>query len=258
MEIKIKQSKLMEILDYLYIDGIFPSSIITTKDGSLFSVQHDEDNFCFRYEQFYPEYFENISKEQESVRIDVQKVKGFASLRKADDIITLQFPSPQSENKLLISSKRARNNIAVTKIDADDVSTSLPFMLKEKVPYINKGQTPLDTHASISLGSLKTLKEYASKHSSDYYRFKIDANRKFEIIVGDINEHEDFTSFEPNAQVCTVNEDLDVTFTKGIKELAKTFTGDVDVYMRTNMPAWFTEVSQKHKFGLFISPMRSE
>lgn len=257
MKIKVKQSKLMELLDYLYVDGLFPISTITTKDGNLISAEMDENHFYFRYEQFSSENFEEISKEKESVCIDVQKVKGFVSLRGPEEIITLQFPSPYSKNKLLISSKGTNNNISVLAID-EDINMKLPFELKDKTPHINKGEVALNNHVLIKNKSLKKLKEYSAKHATDYYRFKIDKKKKFNIIVGDIYENEDYTSFEPEADIISLNEEVIVSFTKGIKELSNTCKTDINVYMKSNLPTWFTEVSDNHKFGLFVAPLSSE
>ena len=254
---KIKQSKLMEILDYLSVDGLFPISTITTKKGNLISAEMDENHFYFRYGQFSKDNFEEISEKKESVCIDVNKVKGFVSLRNPDEIITLQFPSPYSENKLLISSKGTKNNISVLSIDKD-IDMKLPFELKNKIPHINKGEIALDNHVLIKNNSLRKLKEYSAKHSTDYYRFKIDKDKKFEIIVGDIYQNEDYTSFEPEAEICSFKDELSVSFTKGMKELASTCKSDINVYMKSNLPAWFTETSDTHKFGIFIAPLSSE
>lgn len=258
MKIELEQKKLMEILDCLSVDGIYPFSIITVKDGALYSIQTDKDGFTYRYVRFEKDNFKEISDKEEAVKIDVEKIKGFASLRAADDVITLEYPSPISKNKIQIRSKRFRNNIAVTKIDDDEVKRGLPFKLKNKIPYINKGQTALDTHITISLKSFRQMVLCASKHGTEFYRFKIGKDRKLEILVGDINKRDDFTSIEPNCTVNNVNEELDVTFTKGVKELAKVLSRDIDIHLRSNMPAWITELSHNHKFGVLISPVRGE
>jgi len=256
MKIEIKQSKLVEILDYLYVDGLFPFSIVSTKGGKLFSAQTDKDGFAFRYVVFLGDYFKTISKEEESVKIDIEKVKKFINIRSPESIITIEYPSPTDENKLRISGEKAKNNIAVTKLDSNEIKKGLPFVMKENIPYINKGQVALDTHVAISLASFKTINDYATAHGTEFFRFKIGKDRKLEVRIGDIHALDDYTPYEPNCKVFSVNEDLDVTFTKGIKELSKTFCRDVDICMRSNMPAWFSEQSQSHKFGVLISPVK--
>jgi len=258
MKIVIQQPKLLDVLNYLYVDGLFPFAIITTKEGKLISSQsdkvQDKGGFAYRYVQFLPDNFKEISQTQESIKIDVEKVKGFASLRKSDDIITLEFPSPTAANKLLISGGGAKNNIGIVKVDEKDIQTGLPFVMKEKVPYIQKGAVALDTHVVMSLSSFRTIDAYASKHGTEFYRYQIGKDRKLKVLVGDIKEFEDSTTIEPTCQVLAVNEELDVTFTKGIKEITKVFTHDVDICLRSNLPAWFSEVSQSHRFGVMISP----
>jgi len=254
MKIVVQQSKLLEILNYLYVDGLFPFSIITTKEGKLISAQSDKDDFSYRYVQFLPDNFKEISTEQESIKIDVEKVKGFASLRKPDDIITLEYPSPSAKNKLQLSGGGAKDNITLAKVSQDEIKMGVPFVMKDKVPYIQKGEVALDTHVVIGLKSFRDIDAWASKHGTEFYRYQIGKERKLKVLVGDIHEVEDSSLLEPTCQVLAVNEELDVTFTKGIKQITKVFSHDVDICMRSNMPAWFSEVSQSHRFGVMLSP----
>jgi len=258
MKIELMQPKLLEILDYLYVDGLFPFSIITTKDGKLYSSQKEKEGFGYRYAMFLGDYFKSITKEKESVKIDIEKIKKFASLRKPDDVITLQYPSPKFDSKILIKGGRAKDNISVTKIDEAETKTGIPFKIENKTPYLNKGQTALDTHITISLASFKEVTSYATAHGTEFFKFSIGKDKKLELRIGDIHDLDDFTTYEPNCQVHNVNGSLDVTFTKGIKELSKTFTRDVEIHMKSNMPAWFSEVSQSHKFGVLLPPMKEQ
>ena len=255
MKIQIKQSKLIEILDYLYVDGLFPFSIITTKDGKLFSSQSDKEGFAYRYAAFLGDYFKSITKEEESIKIDIEKIKKFAVIRKPDSIITIEYPST-AENKLKISSEHAKDSIAVTKLDPSEIRPGLPFDIKDGIPYINKGKVALDTHVTISLASFKTINDYATAHGTEFFKFKIGEERKLEVRIGDIHALDDYTTYNPNAQVNKIKGNIEVTFTKGIKELAKTFTRDVEIYLRSNLPAWFSEVSQSHRFGVLLSPLK--
>jgi len=255
MKIEIKQTKLIEILDYLYVDGLFPFSIISTKGGKLVSVQSHKDGIAFRFASFLGDYFKSITKEEETVQIDIEKIKKFASLRNPDAIITLEYPV---NKKLKISSERARNMLSVPTLDADVAKTGLPFQMKEGIPHLRKGTVPLSAHVAISLKSFKTMNDYAVAHGTEFFRFKIGENKKLQVDIGDMNAMEDKTEYNPNCQVFKTDGDLDVTFTKGIKELSKTFSRDVDIYLKSNMPAWFSEVSQSHKFGVLLSPLRQE
>lgn len=254
MKIKIQQSKLLNILNYLYVDGLFAFSVITTKKGRFISSQSDKDEFAYRYVQFLPDYFNEISEEEESVKIDTEKIKGFASLRKADDIITLEYPSPKASNKLRMSGGIAQSEIAVVSMNEDEVNTALPFVMKDKIPYMHDGQVPLDTHVVVSLNSFKDIDAYASKHGTEFYRYQLGKDRKLRVLVGDIHGIEDATTLKPICQVVSVGEDLDVVFTKGIREITKVFSRDVEIYLRSNFPGWFSEISQHHRFGVTIAP----
>ena len=256
MKIQIQQTKLIEILDFLYVDGLFPFSIITTKEGKLFSVQSDKEGFAMRYVVFLDDYFKQISKEEESVQWDIEKIKKFVNLRKPESFITIEYPV---EKKLVISGEGVKTRIVVSKINDEDIKKKLPFIMKgenKNVPYINKGQVALDTHVSLSLASLKKISSYGTAHGTEFFKFKIGKSRNLQVFVGDVHAIEDDSILEVNAQVHNVNEELDVTFTKGISEIAKTFSGDIDIHLRSHMPAWFSEVTHNHKFGVMLSPVR--
>lgn len=258
MEIKIIQSKLIEILDYLHVDGLFPFPIITTKDGKLYSVQTSKDGLAFRYAMFMPEYFKGISKDTESIKVDVEKLRKIVNMCNSKSVVVLRYDGQETENKLVVETERAKNYIALTKLDETETKTGIPFQIKDGVPYLSKGTVPLDTHVVISLKSFKEIDKYLSIHGTEYIKFKMKDDRKLKVIVGDIYGLEDYTVYEPVCKVMSAAEELDVTFTRGIPELAKTFTRDVDIYMRSNFPAWFTETSQSHRFGILLSPVKEE
>ena len=254
----VKQSKSIEILDYLSVDNIFPFPIITVKNGNLYSIQVDKDGYIHRYVMFQKDVFKEIEGNDESVKIDAEKVRKFIGYGKADDIVLLQYPSPKSANKIMVHVGRFKTHFAVTKIDKGELKTGLPFKLNDGVPYLHKVETNLDTHITVSLKSFKDMVLRASGHGTEFYRFKIGKDRKLEVLVGDIHELEDFTSAELNSVVNTTNEELDVTYAVGIKELAKVMSKDVEIRTRSGMPAWISEMSHNHKFGMLIPPVRGE
>ena len=256
MKIKIKQAKLIEILDFLYVDGLYPFSIISTKGGKLHSVQKDKEGFTIRVASFLGDYFNLISDDNDAVQLDIEKIKKFVNIRGSDSFITIEYPV---EKKLVISGEGAKTNIVVSKIDKEDIKSKLPFIMKgekKNIPYINNGQVALDTHVVLSLAAIKKMVAYASAHGTEFYRFKIGDKRKLEIFVGDVHAIEDNSLIEVNAKVFNINEELNVTFTKGIAELSNTFSGDIDIHLRSNMPAWFSEVTHNHKFGVLVAPIK--
>ena len=254
MKILIEQPKLLNILNYLYVDGIFPFAVITTKKGKLISSQSDKDEFIYRYVQFLPTNFKEISQENESLKIDVEKVKGFISLRNAKDIITIEYTSPTAPNKMLISGGGVKNNIAVVKVDEKEKNTSLPFTMTDGVPHMHGGEVPLDTHVKMDIASFKLIESYASKHGIEFYRYQLGKDKKLRVFVGDVNEIEDTSTIEPTCEIVSIGAELDTMFTKGIKEITTVFKHDVNIYLRSNFPGWFTEVSKDHRFGVTIAP----
>ena len=261
MKIKIKQSKLIEILDYLSVDGLFSFSEITTtideKTKKPCLVSSQTGDFAYRYAKFFGEYFEELSEEEESICIDIDKVRKFINYEKPGDIITIQYPAPNDKTKLMLKIGKTKHKLAITKIDDKEHRTVLPFPMKKGVPYMNKGQVALDTNFVINLESIKRITGYASAHGTEFFGFKIGDDKKVKIRVGDLHATDDCTEDEPNCKVLNVNGNLDVILTYGVKEIAKTFHGDVKVYMKSGMAAWFTETSQNHRFGILISPRNS-
>jgi len=255
MKIEIVQSKLIEILDYLYVDGLFPFSIITTKNGKLESSQSDKDGFAYRYAAFLEDYFQNISKEEESVKIDISKIKRFASIRKPDSIISIEYPYGK-DNKLKISGENAKDMISVIMLEPTEIRKGLPFDIKDGTPHIAKGTIALDTHISMDVSSFKTINDYATAHGTEFFKFKVGKDKKLEIRIGDIHSLDDYTTYTPNIKADNIKDEIEVAFTKGIKELTKTFSNDIEIHMKSNMPAWFSEVSKTRRFGVLLSPLK--
>jgi len=263
MKIMVEQPKLLEILEYLSVDGLFPFSVIVTNSRKITSAQTDKEGAAFRYVTFSPAYFKHVSEKKEAVKIDVEKTKKFANLRKVTDVLTLEYPVPEMENKMKISGGQAHDFIGVTKVDDDETNLGLPFVMKpidkddetsHKVPWLNKGQVALDTRFVMSLNSFKDIVSYASAHGTEFFKFHISKDREANIRIGNIHELDDFSIYEPTSKVYNVHGDVEVTITNGIKELAKTAKGDVDVCMRSNMPMWFKETTKDKLFGILLSP----
>ena len=258
MKIKIKQSKLVEILDYLSVDGLFSFSVITTafdekaKQHCLVSSQSGD--YAYRYAKFFKDYFVELSEEKETIRIDIDKIRKFINYEKPDAVITLKYPAPKDETKLMLAVGKTKHKIAVTKFDDKDSSTSLPFAMKDNIPYMNKGQVPLDENFVIKLESVKKMTGYAAAHRTEFFGFKIGDDKKLKVRIGDLHATDDCTEYEPDCKVINTNGSLDIILTYGVKEIAKTFQGDVKVSMHSGMAAWFSEATKDHRFGILISP----
>jgi len=254
MKIEIRQQALLEILDFLYVDGLFPFPIISTKKGKLISAQYDKDGFSYRYAGFEGDYFKSITTEEEYVKLDVEAIKKSINLRNADSILTLEYPC--NNNELKISDNYLSDFYPTTKLDKAEKNQALPFELKDKIPYI-EDNIALDTHIIMGAPSFKMMSDSASSHGTDFYKFTVNREtRDVEIKIGEIQAMEDYAIYKPpTCKVLNINENVDVTFMKGIKQIAKTFNRDINIYLRTNMPAWFQEVSEHHRLGVLISPV---
>lgn len=258
MKIEVRQQSLLEILDNLYVDGLFPFPVICIRNGELLSAQYDKEGFAFRFARFYNDYFKKVSEKEEYVKLDVEAIKKAINLRAPDSILTLEYPC--NNNELKISHTTHGDTLEdfypTTKLDKADMKLSLPFVMKEKVPHLDEGKIPLDTHIIISSPRFKMINDSASSHGTNFYKFNINKDkRKLEIKIGEIQAMEDYAIYKPACIVKTVSEDIDVTFMKGIKQIAKTFNRDINIFLRSNMPAWFQEVGEHSRLGVLISPV---
>jgi len=259
IKIKIKQSKLLDLINYLSVDGLFPFSIITIRDKNiLVSSQAEKEASGWRYVEFLPSYFEEMKGDDTGLRIDIESIRKFVSLRGADSIIELQYPAPKNKTMMMIKSDTTIDMLTVSKLDKKDIINTLPFQMEDGTPYLNKGKTPLSVNTTISKASMKHMSNIASAHGTEYFRFKIGKSNKLAVRIGDIKGVGNHSNFKPESTPVKTNEELDVTFTRGIKEISKTVHGDVDLYARTGMAGWFSEEGTEHKFGLLISPMKEK
>ncbi len=137
-----------------------------------------------------------------------------------------------------------------------DIRKGLPFKMIKGVPHLKQGTISLDTKINISLSSFQDMVAYASILDTEFFRFQVDSNGKFIVTIGDLEAGSEKVPYEPDATVVKYSRPVDVILTRGLKELSKTATSDININLRTNNPLWFSETSHQHKFGMLLPHYR--
>jgi len=255
MKLKIEQQKLDEILNYLSVGGIYPFVSLTVKKAEeghqILSIQETPEAGSLRYFQITDEPFESVSCEgdKESVKFEVAKLHKLISKIPTKQIITISLDN--EDQRLIIDSE----NITV-KLNLIDSSVnelpSLPFSVKKGIPHLKNGSTPLDNHVSIPLKELKMATEYASALDTKFYRFNL--TDTFTIKVGDLESHAESATYRPEADIKNHSDDVSIILTQAINELANTLGEEIGMRMKNELPVWFYEKGEHHRFGLLLSP----
>jgi len=256
MKFEIKQERLEYMLEKLSVGNMFPSSVISTKDGILFSIQREERGRAIRLLKLNESFFESIDKDaNESLELDTDKFLKVVKKLPPGMILSCETKG----NKLVIFGKFKDGRITNPKLTVKDpvgeVMTKLPFNMEKNVPIVKDpegNEIKLECSVLLSIVDFKEISENASAIKTEFYKFIID-DKKFGIHVGDISATSDEWRFNPQSDV-KEGDDLDVTFTYGIPEIAATFDKVVHIQTATNCPGWFYETTKEHLLGVFIPP----
>jgi hypothetical protein len=248
MKFLLKQEKLQELLEKLIVKDIFPSSLISTKGQTLYSIQKEEHGRALRFAKFNKSYFESIDDSDESIELDVERTLGVVKNILPSTVLTVETKG----NKLSISGDRINANIAF-KEPENKIETSLPFEMKDGIPLIGASKIPLDTIFNIKLADFKNLSAYASSLKTEFYKFSI-SNKKLIVKVGDLHNFSDSIVFEPESSVVN-DSSLEVTYTYAIPQIADTFRKEeMIIKTKTNSPAWIQETTDDYLLGILVPP----
>ena len=257
MKFVIKQEKLTFMLDKLLVGDMFPSSVMTTRDGTLFSIQREERGRSLRMLKLQEKFFESIDKESnESIEIDTNKFLKTVKRLPPGMVLTCETKG----NKLSIlghfKDGRETNPQLTIKQPEGEILSKLPFTLdKEKNPVVKNTEGidyPLDVHILLNIPDFKEISDNASAIKTEFYSFNL-IEKKLHINVGDVNATSDNWTFQPSAEIKS-GEDLNVIFTYGIPQISSTFGKNVSIHTATDSPGWFFEQSGEHALGVFIPP----
>jgi len=253
MKFVIKQEKLEYMLEKLLVKDMVPSSVISVKDGKMFSIQKEEKGRSLRFLKLQKEFFEEIDeKANESIQLDIAKflknVKLFPPKEKLECEVIGSVMSIKGEvrnPKLTIESPRS------------EVMTKLPFNIEGNIPTVTDDQgaeIKLDVKVTVDVAEFREIIRGAEAIGTEFYEFT-DKDGKFLTVVGDLNSNEK-DEFFPKSIL--KGKDFKAVYTYGMQQIGATFDKEVNINMANNAPAWVYETSKEHLLGVFIPPFMQE
>jgi hypothetical protein len=258
MKLKLKQEKLQEMLEKLLMQDMFPSSIIRTKDGKLFSIQREEHGRAYRFVEFNKNFFDEIDDEEDIIELDVEKTLNLIKDLPANQMLIFEKVVDKISIKRMIvddkgNVKEKGHTMKSYKEPEGKLLEKLPFDFKDGTPILGTQRLALDTIFTIDLGDLKTITKKGSTLKTDTYKFSYD-NNEIVVRVGDLHAFSDYDVDRPQGKILN-GTDLSAMFTYGIPQVANTFREkDVRFNTRTSSPIWITEKTDTYTLGVFIPP----
>ena len=249
MKFKIKQEKLEYMLEKLLVKDMIPSSVISVKDGKLFSIQKEEKGRSLRMLKLQKEFFEEIDeKANESIQVDIAKFLKNVKLFPPKEKLTCELVS-----SVMIIKGEVRTQKLTIESPRNDVLTKLPFNIEGNTPIVKDDQgveTKLDIKVTVDVSEFREIIRGADAIGTEFYEFT-EKNGKFVTIVGDLNSQEK-DIFLPKSTLS--GKEFKAVYTYGMQQIGATFDKDVTINLATDAPAWIYETSKEHLLGVFIPP----
>jgi len=253
----LKQEQFIDMLEKMLVKDIYPSSVLSIKGKTIYSIQKEEHARAIRFVKFSESYFESIDEsKEESIDLNIEKVLKVIKNIPATVSLTIQTKG----EKLLISGEKPDGQVLDIKLTYNepegDVIKSLDdvnIKMKEGTPVVTEQQIPLDIQFTIKLEDFKEITSYASSLGTEFYRFFLE-NKKLGVRIGNLDATSDEVTYYPKATI-KKGEGLDVVYTYGIAQIGETFEHDVMVCTKSNCPTWIYEtIPKKYILGLYIPP----
>ena len=250
MKFVLKQEKLQDLFEKLLVKDMFPSSIITTKEGKLFSIQKEEHGRALRFLNVKGSFFESIDDSAQSIELDIERALNMIKNILPNTVLTVETKG----NKLSISGKNVDAYLSFKEPDGEVMNSlsDAKFNFKDGVPHIGNEQVPLNDFFEIKLPEFKDLANFASSLKTEFYKFNIDGG-KIAVRVGDLHDFSDYVILNPDGKI-NKGKDLNVIFTYGIPQIANTFHEVINIRSSTDCPGWFYENTDDYTLGVLIPP----
>jgi len=260
MKIVLKQEKLVNMLEKLMVDNMFPSCVIMTKDKTLSSIQKEEHSRGLRFVKFKESFFDSISDDEDIIHINAVKFLDVIKRIPATTVLTVQ----KEGNKIVIEGEFDGRKVKpkLSYLEPEEPIKSLKEVnieMKEGTPYVGKleeEKIPLNIHLAIKLEDLKFMVEEASALDTEFYRFKLD-NNIIKVNVGDLYASSDEVEYEPKGKIIKSGS-LENIFTYGISQISKTFDGDINIKTKSAYPGWIYETGDGYILGILLPPFIDE
>jgi len=260
MKIEIRKEIMLEMIDKLYCNGLFPDNVLKFNNNGFESVQFDKSGI-FRRFLLPNEKFKIINKSKAIFKFKNRKLNNIISLLPKESYFTIDGPIKKIHEKkkvehLDIKSKKSTTHFYLLNLKKDDMQSfeKLPYTKRSKFPYVkdpmeSKTGIPLDTHIVMSNEVLKDILSYIKMHGPNLVRFIIkEKTRDLDVIAGDITKVEYYTTFENIlCKVYKFSGNVDISF-DNFKKILETLDHDASFYIRQNFPMIIFEIDSSLEF----------
>lgn len=234
------------MFEKLQLGDIFPSSVLATKDGKVYSIQREDEGNAIRFVKFESEFFEEISKDKDAVKVDVPKILSLLKNVSSTESITIE----KVGDKLFFTDSKGATFVHYE--EPKKVQEKFPFEVKDGIPYVSEGTVPLTTKFTADLTEFKSATAFGRTLKTEYYQFLMNADKSMNVKVGDLHNFSDGRDHKLPCEVVS-GESLKVVFTYGIPQIADTFRQPkFTVQTVSDSPGMFSEISKEEGYQLVV------
>lgn len=254
MKIKGQVGNFIELVELLRMKSMFGDVVIKAEKETnrIVSSQQHSGGMYYRFLEYYG--LQVIDSGVAKFSSD-SMIKTLKRLFASGEEITIK-----TENEFVVISgekcKRYMPLIDIDEVEMQDVD-KLKLKVENQTPYLKNPEgnpIPLENKVIISYEEFKKLLKMSSLNEIvDQWVFEIEDN-KFSVSVGDLFQTKNLVSFNPSVVYTEAKENVKVKVTTGIKDLASTLTGDVEIFFKTGMPVIFHQKTKDYEMWVAIPP----
>jgi len=259
MKIIGKREEFLDWLEKIAVGKIFETAVVkVTKDGILSS---NMENIVYRYLKYNK--LTTVVDEKESGVIKFQVNKLYQTIDKLfndDDKITLETVKKNGDEILRVSSKETTRTQPLFSIEPDEMEgvDTLRFKVENNIPYLNKGQTKIGNKVKVGTVFLRKMTDVTQLQDIiSRWRFTI-KDGKFIVEVGDVINKRDVVKLMPSKVIVSAEHNVVNDFGLQLKDIAKVFRTNVDIFLENNVPVIFHEYTMSYDLWVMMSHIVSE
>jgi len=261
MKIIGKREEFLDWLEKIAVGKIFETAVVkVTRDGILSSNSNTE-NVVYRYLKYNK--LTTVVDEKESGVIKFQVNKLYQTIDKLfndDDKITLETVKKNGDEILRVSSKETTRTQPLFSIEPDEMEDvdTIKFKVENNIPYLNKGQTKVGNKVKVGTVFLRKMTDVTQLQDIiSRWRFTI-KDGKFIVEVGDVINKRDVVKLVPSKVIVNAEHNVVNDFGLQLKDIAKVFRTNVDIFLENNMPVIFHEYTMNYDLWIMLLNMSSE
>ena len=261
MKIIGKREEFLDWLEKIAVGKIFETAVVkVTRDGILSSNSNTE-NVVYRYLKYNKLTTVVDAKESGVIKFQVNKLyQTIDKLFNDDDKITLETVKKNGDEILRVSSKETTRTQPLFSIEPDEMEDvdTIKFKVENNIPYLNKGQTKVGNKVKVGTVFLRKMTDVTQLQDIiSRWRFTI-KDGKFIVEVGDVINKRDVVKLVPSKVIVNAEHNVVNDFGLQLKDIAKVFRTNVDIFLENNMPVIFHEYTMNYDLWIMLLNMSSE